>query len=339
MRRIGFLLLPEFSSLGLAAAIEPLFVANWLAQRPVFEWTTISIDGRPVRASNGTQATVDADLSAADFASVFVLASFEPLAAARHSEALRWLKRLARTGVELGGIENGSWMLARAGLLNDRDVSVHWDNLAGFQEAFPACRATSQLYCRSRNRITCAGASAILDLMIAFMGWLGEGDLAAEVADHLLLTRVRPPHTEQRQGLETAREGVDRVVAEVARLMAAHLEEPLSCRQIARRVGLSLRQIERRFAQELNSTVLQHYRQVRVAKAHQLLQQTTLSVIDVAVACGFSSPEYFSRVYRRQFGCLPSRDRQQSTTAPVHRRPRNRRKSDANEQAPRGRES
>jgi AraC family carnitine catabolism transcriptional activator len=154
--------------------------------------------------------------------------------------------------------------------------------------------------------------------MVAFIGWHGEADLAAEVADHLLLTRVRAPNAGQRQANETAESG-DAVIAKVVQLMAAHLEEPLSCRELARRVGLSLRQVERRFAQELGLSVLQHYRNIRVAKAHQLLQQTALSVIDVAVACGFSSPEYFSRVYRRQFACLPSRDRQQSTSAPVLR--------------------
>lgn len=318
MRKIGFLLLPEFSLLGLAAAIEPLFIANWLAQRPVFAWATLSVDGKPVRASNGSASAANTDLKAVDFDSVFVLASFDPAAAARQVEALRWLKRMARAGAELGGIENGSWVLARAGLLNGHEVAVHWDNLAGFQEAFPECRASAQLYRRGANRLSCAGASAIFDLMVAFIGWHGEADLAAEVADHLLLTRVRAPNAGQRQANETAESG-DAVIAKVVQLMAAHLEEPLSCRELARRVGLSLRQVERRFAQELGLSVLQHYRNIRVAKAHQLLQQTALSVIDVAVACGFSSPEYFSRVYRRQFACLPSRDRQQSTSAPVLR--------------------
>jgi len=102
--------------------------------------------------------------------------------------------------------------------------------------------------------------------------------------------------------------------------MLEHIDEPLTCREIARRVGLSLRQVERRFREELRCSVLQYYRQIRIAKAHQLLQQTALSVTDVAFSCGFSSPEYFCRLYRAFFGCSPSRDRRQSTTAPVLRR-------------------
>src|SRR5277367_5896702 len=137
MRRLAFLLLPGFSNLGLAAATEPLFVANWLAQRPLFDWTQISVDGNAVRASNGRVITVDGDLTAAaDCKSVFVLASFDAHAAARERRVIRWLKRLARFGVEIGGIENGSLVLAEAGLLNGHQVAVHWDNLIGFRERY-----------------------------------------------------------------------------------------------------------------------------------------------------------------------------------------------------------
>jgi AraC family carnitine catabolism transcriptional activator len=155
-------------------------------------------------------------------------------------------------------------------------------------------------------------------MMIAWMTWHGESDLAREVADHLLLGRLRPAETEQR-AVASAGPGADITVRQVRAMMLEHIEEPLTCEQIADRVGLSLRQLERRFREELRCTVLQHYRQIRMAKAHQLLQQTDSSVIDVAFACGFSSPEYFCRQYRGQFGCLPSRDRRQSTSAPVLR--------------------
>jgi AraC family transcriptional regulator, carnitine catabolism transcriptional activator len=319
MRKLAFLLLPEFSSLGLAAATEPLFIGNWLAQQSLFAWTQVSVDGKPVRASNGRLIAVDGDLAAAaDAKSVFVLASFDPQAVLRERRVVAWLKRLARFGVEIGGIENGSLVLAEAGLLNGHQVAVHWDNLIGFRERYPKTRAVSQLYCRSGGRITCAGATAILDMIIAWMTWNGESDLAREVADHLLLGRMRPAETEQRAAT-SAGPGGDITVKQVRAMMLEHVEEPLTCGEIADRVGLSLRQLERRFRGELRCTVLQHYRQIRMAKAHQLLQQTDSSVTDVAFACGFSSPEYFCRQYRAQFGCLPSRDRRQSTTAPVLR--------------------
>jgi AraC family transcriptional regulator, carnitine catabolism transcriptional activator len=322
VRKVAFLLLPEFSHLGVAAAVEPLFIANWLARKAMFEWVLVSSDGKPVRASNRMTVAVDGDLTAAEGAdTVFVLASFEPAAAARERRVLRWLKRLARFGVELGGIENGSILLAEAGLLDGQAVAVHWDNLLGFEEHYPRARPVAQLYARSGGRVSCAGASAILDLMIAWMGWHGAEDLAAEVAEHLVLGRPRAPDTGQRAaaGAIGRRGAEDAVIARAEALMGEHVDEPLSCRDLARRVGLSLRQLERRFMQELRCSVLDRYRLVRMSKAHQLLQQTDLSVTEVAFACGFSSPEYFCRLYRQIFDCSPSQDRRQSTSAPVLR--------------------
>ena len=328
MRTLAFLVLPEFSHLGLAAAVEPLFVANWLAQTPIFEWKIISVDGKPVRASNRMMIPVQGDLDAgSDAKTVFVLASFEPERAVRDRKILRWLKRLAQLGIELGGLENGSVILAAAGLLDGHPVAVHWDNQIGFREHYPATRPVTQLYTRSRERMTCAGASAILDLMIAWIGWQGESQLAAEAADHLLLGKTRPAESEQRggalrggalRGVE-ARSALNQLIVQAQTIMREHVDEPLPCHEIARRLGLSLRQLERRFKQEMRSSVLQQYLLIRMTKAHQLLQQTPLRVTEVALACGFTSPEYFCRLYRRFFDCSPSTDRHQSTTAPVLR--------------------
>jgi AraC family transcriptional regulator, carnitine catabolism transcriptional activator len=323
MRKVAFLVLPEFSHLGLAAATEPLFVANWLAQRPVFEWQVVSIDGRPVRASNGRVIEVDGAITAAqDSKTVFVLASFDPHGTRAERHAVRWLKRIARFGVEIGGIENGSLVLAEAGLLNGHQVAAHWDNSIGFQEHYPKTVVVSQLFVRSRGRITCAGAAAILDMMVAWIGWHADAELAGEVAEHLLLGQPRAAETAQRPSVAGAQAlaSSDTAVVQARAIMSTHVEEPLTCGEIARRVGLSLRQIERRFKDELHCSVLQQYRQIRMAKAHQLLQQTEQSVTQVAFSCGFASPEYFCRLYRSVFGCSPSNDRRQSTTAPVLRR-------------------
>jgi AraC family carnitine catabolism transcriptional activator len=156
-------------------------------------------------------------------------------------------------------------------------------------------------------------------MMVAWIGWQGESDLAGEVAEHLLLGKARAAETEQRAAPAAPPSPLDAVVADAQAIMRQHVDEPLSCGEIARRVGLSLRQIERRFKDELRSSVLQEYRLIRMTKAHQLLQQTELSVTEVAFSCGFSSPEYFCRLYHSLFDCSPSKDRRQSTTAPVLR--------------------
>jgi AraC family carnitine catabolism transcriptional activator len=311
MRRLGLLLLPEFSNLGLAAVIEPLFVANWLAQRVVFEWQSLSVDGKPVRASNGAEVSVNGDLSSAsECASVFVLSSFEPLASARNRVLIRWLQRIGRLGVELGGIENGSLPLAQAGLLDHHAAAIHWDNLAGFQELFPKVRIAKAPFSFTRNRVTCSGAAAILDMMVAWIERHADERVAEEVARHLLLS-------DRGRGES---EAVDDTVSRARAMMQAHIDEPLPCAAIARRLDISLRQLERRFKQVVGRTVHAEYRLVRVERAHQYLQQTDLSVTEVAALTGFSSVEYFSKVYQRAFATRPSRDRRQATNAPVFRR-------------------
>ncbi|MEI9987257.1 MAG: AraC family transcriptional regulator [Aliidongia sp.] len=132
---LAFLVLPEFQNYSLAAAIEPLFVANWLAQEPLFAWRIVSADGKPVRASNGMTTPVDGDLAAAEACrTVFVLASFD-FAAERPAAVLPWLRRLGRFGTVLGGIENGSLTLAEAGLLDGHAATIHWDNLTASRSA------------------------------------------------------------------------------------------------------------------------------------------------------------------------------------------------------------
>jgi AraC family transcriptional regulator, carnitine catabolism transcriptional activator len=318
VRKLALLLLPEFSNFGLAAVTEPLFIANWLAQDAVFEWRTISDDGKPVRASNGTFVPVDGDLAlVAGCESVFVLASFEPVRTAQSRARVRCLKRVARSGAEMVGIENGSLALAEAGLLDQHAAAIHWDNLAGFQELFPKVRIAQSLFSFAKNRATCAGAAAILDLMIAWIAHHADVQTSSEVARHMLLNGRRDAQAAKAGGRLVAAQ--DPVVARARAIMQAHVDDPLSCGTVAQQLGLSLRQLERRVKQQSGQTLHSEYMLVRVEKAHQYLQQTALSVTEVAALTGFTSAEYFSKVYRRVFGVLPSKDRRQSTDAPVFR--------------------
>jgi AraC family carnitine catabolism transcriptional activator len=154
------------------------------------------------------------------------------------------------------------------------------------------------------------------------MGWHGHAGVAEEVAEHLLVERVRSGAAAQRAAVQPATDSPDDTIARTQALMAQHIEEPLSCAALAQHAGLSLRQLERRYRSEMGSSVLHQYRMIRIGQAHQLLQQTALPVTEVALSCGFRSPEYFCRLYRSMLGVSPSADRKQSTTAPVLRRRR-----------------
>jgi AraC family carnitine catabolism transcriptional activator len=320
-RSIGLLLLPEFSALGLAAAVEPMFIANWLARRPLYRWRPLSLDGKAVRASTGSSHPVEAGIAAADrFDAVFVLASFEVKALTRDRRLKAWLTRVARHGATVGSIETASEIVAAAGLLDGAPVAVHWDNLQGFAESHPRCRAVSELYTTSPGRLTCAGQSATLDMMLHWIATEQGDGLAREVAAHMMLPAWRAGDAPQPAPGSAPRSTADPVLEKALALMAAHIEEPIGCAALARRCRVTPRQLQRLFARDLGTTPVKHYQTLRLSKAHALLQQTDLSVTEIAMGAGFGSLEHFCRLYRRQFGCRPRDDRRQSVAAPVLRR-------------------
>lgn len=318
--KIGFLLVPDFSFFGLVAAVQPLFLANWRAQRALFAWSTRSADGAAVRASNGALVPVDGAITPDDhFQTLLVLACFEPKRHAHNARVRNALRRAASRGIEIGGIETGSELLAAAGLLDGHIAAVHWDNLAGFQERYPKVVAKSQVFTAERRRLTCGGGTAVIDMMLALIAREADPELSKEVAQQMLVGRPRLANDDQQTAVGSAGARVNTAVESAIALMEESIEEPLRAADIARRVGLSTRQLRRQFQRSMGTTLMRGYLRIRLAKAHNLLQQTDLQVTEIAVSVGFRSLEYFSRAYRGAFGCAPSKDRRQSITAPILR--------------------
>jgi AraC family transcriptional regulator, carnitine catabolism transcriptional activator len=319
--KIGFLLVPDFSYFGFIAATQPLFLANWRAQRSVFEWSTHSTDGMPVRASNGALVSVDDSIGADhQFRTLLVLASFEPKMHADDTQLRSALRRAASFGVEIGGIETGSELLAAAGLLDGHIAAVHWDNLAGFQERYPKVRARPQVYSAERGRLTCAGGTAVIDMMLGLVEREADSGLSKDVAEQMLVGRPRLATDEQLIVPAAPLEGAADAVQSAVALMEIFIEEPLRAAEIARRVGVSVRRLRRQFQRSMGMTLMRGYIMIRLSKAHNLLQQTDLAVTEIALNAGFHSLEHFSRAYRAAFGCAPSTDRRQTITAPIYRR-------------------
>jgi len=320
-KSVGVLLLPDFSQFSYAAVTEPLFVANWLSGRTLYRWRTLSLDGKPARASAGQRLPVDAGIGElAKFDMLLILASFDVKRLTRDHALKSWLRRVARHGATIGSIETASEVVAAAGLLDGLTVAVHWDNLQGFAESHPRCRAVSQLYTTEGDRLTCAGMSAAADMMLNWIAQDQGGALATETAAHLMLPGWRRGDEPQPAPGVKARQVVDPLLARVVAIMEQNIEEPLSCATIARRAGLSVRRMQRLFARNIGTSPVRHYQFIRLSKAHALLQQTDLSVTEIAVSAGFGSLEHFCRIYRRQFGRRPRDDRRQSIAAPVLRR-------------------
>ena len=305
----AFLLLPGFSALGFIATLEPLRVANRF--RPgSYRWRILGREGAAVTASNGMSVNVDGGLDALEAGTtLFVVAGFEPLA--HYDDGLAsWLRQVARHGHALGGIDTGALVLARTGLLDGYRVTLHWEAVAAFREAWPQLEVTGELFEIDRGRITCAGGTASLDLLLELIGRSHGSELAVQVSEQFVLGRIRPPREHQR--LQVAqRYGIAnrKLIRVVERMELGTLE-------LAAGIQVTRRQLERLFRLHLQTTPSTFYLQLRLDRARQLLQQGEASVLDVALACGFESASYFSRCYRQRFGLSPREDRPHRSSAP-----------------------
>jgi AraC family carnitine catabolism transcriptional activator len=306
---IGFLLAPKFSMMAFLCAVEPLRIANRLAGRAVFAWHAYSADGAPVEASNGMRIMVEAPLAAVTgMPTLLVCAGFEPeQLATRH--VLRCLQRLARAGVLLGGLDTGAVVLAKAGLLDDVTVTMHWEAVPAFREAFPHITVKDELFEVDCGRITCAGGTAAMDMMLDMIATKHGEPLAVAISEQLIHDRIRDRRDHQRMA-PSARLGIgDRRVIKSIGIMERHLDEPVTNAKLAANCGVSARQLERLFGAQLGKAPAAYYLELRLVRARHLLRQSDLSVIEVAAATGFASASALSRAYRQHFGLPPSRDR------------------------------
>ena len=290
--------------MGFASAVEPLRVANRF-KVDAYRWTILSLDGGPVVASNGMSLNVDAALpEARDVKTLLVVAGFNPLQ--HYQQALAdTLRQLDRQGATLGAIDTGAFVLAQARLLQGQPVTLHWEAQSAFKELFPALKVTQELFEWGERRISCAGGTAAMDMMLALIGKRHGHALAATVSEQFLHGPVRSPSEHQRTEL-VARFGVhDKKLVQAIQTMQTHLEEVLPLEELAARMGVTRRQMERLFATHLRVSPAAFYLGLRLDRARQLLAQSDLGIMEVALACGFSSASHFARAYRSQFGQRP----------------------------------
>ena len=306
---IGFFLVPKYSMIAFTSAIEPLRSANRMSGSTLYSWRLFSKDGGPVAASNGVSLLPDAAISRSDGFPTMIVCAGNDVQLYRDKEVFSWLRRLARQGVRLGALCTGSHILARAGLLNGHRCTLHWENIPGFIEEFPDIEVTAELFEIDPTRLTCSGGTAPLDMMLHMISVQHGAELATAVSDQFTHDRIRGPDEGQRMTLPS-RLGVrnEKLIAAVAR-MEDNVEELLSRHDIAAGVGLSTRQLERLFHTHLGSTPKRYYLKIRLHRARQLLYHSGLSVLGVALACGFVSGSHFAKCYREHFGPTPKNER------------------------------
>lgn len=308
---VGFLLIPGFALLSYAAAIEPLRAANQLAGRTLYRWWHAAPFDKPAIASNGAAVLPDfkfgAEAQSLDL--LLVCAGGNP-AAFSDRRTFAWLRKLAGRGVIIGGVSGGPFLLAKAGLLAGRRCTVHWEHLPSLEENFPDVKPTRSLFEIDSDRITCSGGVAGLDMMVALITRDHGYELGAAVSDWFLHTHVRDGAGPQRMELRFRLGVADSRLLRALKAMETHVEAPLSRDDLASIAGVSLRQLERSFRSQLGHGVHEHYLALRLGRSRQLLRETSLSILEVAVATGFSSASQFARAFRRRFGCRPRETRQ-----------------------------
>ncbi len=307
--RFGFLLIDDFALMSFASAVEPLRAANILTGKTLYEWFHISTGADAIVASNGL--SVSADHTIADkmrFDTVLVCAGGNP-ASFHDAKAIGWLRRIARSGCEIGGVSGGPFILAKAGILDGFRCTIHWEHLSAFTEAFPDIALTRTLFEIDRGRLTCAGGVAALDMMHAIIRRDHGRSLAARVSDWYLQTAVRVGDSTQRLSLLERVGTNNRNLISAIGTMERQLASPLPRKALAKAANISVRQLERLFSKHLGMTIDQHYISLRLAKARALLQQTSLPIVQIGAECGFSNASHFATVYRRTFGMPPSKDR------------------------------
>jgi len=307
--KFAFLTLPRYSMIALSNAVEPLRMANILTGQPVYEWSIVSLDGQPTPASNGLQLSPTAPLDlAGNFDILFVCGGVE-VQDAVSPKVLAALKRLAERRVPLGALCTGGYALARAGLLDKYRATIHWENLSALREEFPRIHLNDQLFTIDRDRYTCSGGVAPLDLMLHLVEQKLGARISQLISEQFIVDRIRSDRDRQYVPLRAQLGVSHESLIKVAQLMEDNIERPLSLDEIASATGLSRRQIERLFKRHLNCVPKRYYLQMRLRRARELLLQTSMPIIDITTACGFQSPPHFSRCYRAQFGCPPSAER------------------------------
>jgi AraC family transcriptional regulator, glycine betaine-responsive activator len=311
IQRFGFLLLPNFALMSYASATEPLRAANLLAGVCLYEAVPLSLGGVAVTSSGGVDiACKDVAVYGTELHTIFVCAGGHPSDWARGDALHGILRRLSRIGVRIGGISSGAFVLAAAGLLDNRDFTIHWEHAPALREAFPRLSPRHARYVLDGDRITCGGGVAPLDMMHALISERMGAHFARRVSDWYLHTAIADPADPQR-GSAAERFGTRHPALLLAlEKMEATIEQPLDRPAMARFVGLSERHLDRLFTGELKCGFLEKYRQIRLDHARRLLEQSPLTISEIAAATGFSSASHFSTAFRSHFLKTPKQWRQ-----------------------------
>ena len=308
-KRFVFVLMENFTLLSFASALDALRIANRMANRELYSWKFIGDGGQEVGCSAGTVFKLDDDLVELHRDDIAILCGGMNIQSATTKRLLNWIRREARRGLTMGGLCTAAYPLAKAGLLDGKRATIHWENQDSFSEEFLEVNLTKSVFVVDGNRLSTAGGTSSIDLMLKIIADDHGEELANAVADQMIYSSIRTDQDTQRLSVPT-RIGVRHPkLSQVIQMMEQNIEEPISPATLAKNVGMSTRQLERLFRRYLSRSPKRYYMELRLQKARNLLMQTDMSVINVALACGFASPSHFSKGYRAHYSTTPYRER------------------------------
>lgn len=301
-----FLLVPGLSMMSLASALEPMRSLNRLIGREAYQWRLASLDGAPVAASNGIPLpAIPYELALKGAHYVFVCGGLR-IKSADERQYLSILRQAARARISVGSLSTGTYLLARAGLLEGYRCTIHWENRPAFKEDFPDLHCTNKIYEIDRDRLTCSGGTAAMDMILHLIADRHGADLARGVANQFHHERIRDAQDDQRGGRQAALTALPPKLRTVLEIMQRHIENPITLPKVAKQVGMSSRQVERLFLRYFQMTPLRYYMQLRIERARELLLYSDKPTIEIAILAGFTSTSHFAGWYRRIFGVRPS---------------------------------
>ena len=308
-RRFVFVLIENFTLLSFSSALDALRIANRMSGKKLYDWTFIGENEEFVSCSAGTQFKLDNSLVELHRDDTILLCGGTAIQESTSKKLIGWLRREARRGLIIGGLCTAAYPMAKAGLLDDKKATIHWENQDSFAEEFLEVELTKTVFVCDGNRYTTAGGTSSIDLLLKIIADEHGEELANAVADQMIYSSIRTDQDTQRLSVPT-RIGVRHPkLSKVIQMMEINIEEPISPSILAKDVGMSTRQLERLFRRYLDRSPKRYYMELRLQKARNLLMQTDMSVINVALACGFASPSHFSKCYRAHYDTTPYRER------------------------------
>ncbi|MEP9372407.1 GlxA family transcriptional regulator [Mesorhizobium sp. KR1-2] len=304
--KVTMLVFSGCSIMCVASAVDPLRAANRVSGETLFDWKLVSVDGEPPVTTSGLPVAVSGKFDPAEKTDMLGIIGGFGTKNQGTPALLAGLRRVARSARAVGGIEAGTWLVGRAGLLEGRTATTHWEDMEDFTAAFPGVDVRPDRYIIDGPIFTSGGASPTFDLMLHLIRSRLGMAVALDVASVFIYDQARAATDAQPLVSLGRLDGYDPRLAQAIRLMEAHVDQPLTISAIARRTGVTARALEKIFGKSIGEPPGAYYLRLRLSAARRLVVDTGVPMADIAARTGFSSAAGFSRAFAKAFGMSPT---------------------------------